>query len=259
MKKELTLASLVRILIRWWWLFLAIAILFAAGAFFYSQHNYHETYQSSTKILVKFTPAANTSTTVSSAINEITYAEKVMNTYVSMLKTNDFKAMARDAYLEKYETTRFPRFSVNFSVIEETQLFQINVTTYDMEASYRLCEIYAECAPKYIEQVTGNPEELSVADSPTMPTAPANSDHGMRNALIAAVFGFVAPFAIFVLVDLFDVSVKSADDLKSICNYPILGEIPDFERHKGNRSKYGKYGYGYGYGSRNTGSAGKTV
>lgn len=259
MKKELTLGGILRSLGKCWLICVLVAGLFATGAFFFSRYNYAETYTSRAQLMVRFSEE-DQSSSASSAVQGMTYAQKILNTYVSILqKSNDFQDYLKQSYLLKYDETSFPRYTVSFTTGTETQLIDVSVTAYQPEYAYRVCETFVECAPKYIADRTGKADELFITDNATEPKAPSNSDNSARNTVVAALLGFLLPFAVTVVVDLFDVRIMTAEDLRTTYNYPILGEIPDFDRSGSGKSRgrgrgygydYG-YGYSYGYGSYN--------
>lgn len=247
MKKELTPAGILRSLGKSWWICVLAALIFATGAFFYSHYNYRKAYTSRAQIMVRFSEEEQTSSNASSAVQGATYAQKMLNTYVTILKTsNDFKDYLKQSYLLKYDTTEFPRYSTDFTTGTETQLVNVHITAYQPEYAYQLCETFVECAPKYIADRTEKEDELIITDNATMPTVPSNSDNSARNTILAAMLGFLIPFAVQVVVDLFDVRILTAEDLRDTYHYPVLGEIPDFERYTGSKSRRG-YGYGYSY------------
>ncbi|MBR6530653.1 MAG: hypothetical protein IKT43_04485 [Clostridia bacterium] len=248
MKKELTPAGILRSLGKCWWICTIVAIIFATGAFFYSRFNYREAYTSRAQIMVRFSSEDEISS-ATSAVQGANYAQKVLNTYVSILKSsNDFKNYLKQTYLLKYNTTEFPRYAVSFTNDSETQLVNVHMTAYKPEYAFQLCETFVECAPKYIEERTGKEDELRITDNATLPVTPSNQDNSARNTIIAALLGFLVPFAVAVVIDLFDVRILAAEDLRTTYKYPVLGEIPDFTRYSGSRSSRGRYGYSRGYG-----------
>ena len=85
---------------------------------------------------------------------------------------------------------------------------------------------------------------MDYARLPKEPVSPNN----VRNAVIGALAGFVVAVLLVVMQVLLDVRVKGEEDLKRICQAPVLGTIPDFAET--DHGSYSKYGYGYGYGSK---------
>lgn len=63
-----------------------------------------------------------------------------------------------------------------------------------------------------------------------------------RNLFVGAFFGFVLAFATIFLLDHFDRSLKSAEDVERWIGLPSLGVIPSVSEEQ-------EGGYGYGYGS----------
>lgn len=67
---------------------------------------------------------------------------------------------------------------------------------------------------------------VKVIDYAKVSTAPA-SPNVRNNTILGALLGFVLSISVILLKELFDVRVKSADDLVARFNYPVLGTIPE--------------------------------
>ncbi len=252
MKKELTPSGILRSLAKCWWICTLVAVLFAVGAFFFSRYNYREMYTSTTRFMVRYVDD-DQSTSASSAVQGATYAQKMLNTYVAVLNSsNDFEDELEAMYLERYGEKMPSSREIRFTAATDTQLVNVYVTAYNKEDAYRICETFIEHAETFIDNLSGKPGEIRFVDKATKPTTPSNSDNCARNTILAAMLGFLVPFAINVVVDLFDVRILTAEDLRNTYKYPVLGEIPDFERYTGSKYKY-KRGYGYGSYSRGYG------
>ena len=51
----------------------------------------------------------------------------------------------------------------------------------------------------------------------------------MGTAIIFAILGVVLCYGVFLVLYVFDTTVRSEDDLKKICELPVLGVIPDID------------------------------
>lgn len=248
MKKELTPSGILRTLTKCWWICTLVALIFATGAFFFSRYNYSERYTSTTRFMIRYVDD-DQSTSASNAVQGATYAQKMLNTYVAILNySNDFDSELQAMYFAEYGEKMPSGREIRYTAATDTQLVNVYVTAYDKEDAYRICQAFVQFAPEFIDHLTGKPGELVIVDEATKPTTPSNSDNCARNTIIAALLGFLVPFAVNVVVDLFDVRILTAEDLRNTYNYPVLGEIPDFERYIGRKQgRKGGYGYGYGY------------
>ncbi len=67
---------------------------------------------------------------------------------------------------------------------------------------------------------------VKVVDIAKVSTVP-KSPNVRNNTILGALLGFALSISVILLKELFDVRVKSADDLVSRFNYPVLGTIPE--------------------------------
>jgi len=67
---------------------------------------------------------------------------------------------------------------------------------------------------------------VKVVDFAKVSSVPA-SPNVRNNTILGALLGFVLSISVILLKELFDIRVKSADDLVNRFNYPVLGAIPE--------------------------------
>ncbi len=244
-KRDFSLLDILQLLkLRWWILFLA-AIIFAGGAGVFSYFNYEPTYSSSVTVYVNDQTGQDTNT--ADDVSQVKWAKEVVNSYLALLKTNDFmeeisseyQARFPEAWAEKtYSATKLSKSCVKYTIIEETYLFTFTVTTNDKEASYNIGKIFEELAPKKITEITGK-DAIKIADSSRVAIEASNSRNMARNSILGFLIGAILAFLIVLIVDVTDVRIKDEDDIVDSYNVPLLGSVPNFESAK-------KKGYGYG-------------
>ncbi|MCJ7589129.1 MAG: polysaccharide biosynthesis tyrosine autokinase, partial [Candidatus Aminicenantes bacterium] len=86
---------------------------------------------------------------------------------------------------------------------------------------------------------------IRIADKARVPASPS-SPNKKRNLLLALFLGLFGGVGIAYLLEYFDNSVKTSEDVERSAGLPTLGIIPEFSVD-GYKKGYG-YGYGYGYG-----------
>ncbi|MBR4881774.1 MAG: hypothetical protein IKU19_07555 [Clostridia bacterium] len=244
-KREFSLLDVLQLLKLRWWILLLAAIIFASGAGVYSYMTYEPTYSSSVTVYVNDQTAQDTNT--ADDVSQVKWAKEVVNSYLALLKTNDFmeeisseyQARFPDAWAERtYSAIKLSKSCVKYTIIEETYLFTFTVTTHDKEASYNMGKIFEELAPKKITEVTGK-DAIKIADSSRVAIETANSRNLARNSIVGFLIGAILAFLIVLIVDVSDVRIKDEDDIVDTYNVPLLGSVPNFDSAK-------KKGYGYG-------------
>ncbi|MBQ7848020.1 MAG: hypothetical protein IJZ37_00925 [Clostridia bacterium] len=107
----------------------------------------------------------------------------------------------------------------------DSGIFTISVTCPDPSASYLMVRAYAELIPEVI--VERGLLAVDFVDVPTeAPGAPSNSGRVVKYGLIGFVLGALIAFVVALVRFLFDVVIRSEEDLAEVTELPILGQIP---------------------------------
>lgn len=176
-------------------------------------------------------------TTQSADINELYYAQKVVTTYTNFLKTNVFYQKVIDKAGLPYTVEQL-RKNTSIKIVNNTEIFQIAVTTKNANDSFKLVEAMQVVAPELIKSIRKT-TELCIVDPVIYDTVPS-APHILKNTLIGAIIGFLLSSAMILFWEIFDVNVKNEEDLVKKYHKPILGSIPDYHAKKA-KKKVAKY------------------
>lgn len=181
------------------------------------------TYTANVKLYVN----SNTDNLVSSngsiSINEIDASTKLVNTYLVVVKSNNFLEKVAE-HLDDGSTASSIKSMMSCSQIEETLAFQINVTSQSPQRAADIANAIAETCPSEIVRVlkVGGVEVIDYAKVPTVQSSP----NLKKNILIGLIVGFSLSFAFFFIKELFDTRILSSQDLEKDFDIPVLGTIP---------------------------------
>lgn len=203
------------------------------GAFGISKFVIPKTYVSTVKLYVS-TPQTNQSSALD--INSLNYAQKIVDTYIEMLQTNNFYQKIIDKANLNY-TVEKVKSMVKFSTLKDTEVFQAQVSSNSPDEAKAVADQIATLAPDTISQLKDS-ASLKVVDSATLPDK-ASSPNVMLNSVIGFLLGMIFSVVIVLIRDILDVRVKNEDDIMEKYNIPILASIPAFNIRfsKGNHSK----------------------
>lgn len=165
--------------------------------------------------------------------NEITASQELLNTYIYILESDTvLEAVAKDLNLST--TPGQLRGMISANAPKDTIAFEVTVTTTSAKWSAKIANSIAKIAPAEIVRVVkaGGVEIIDYAKTPKKPSSP----NIKKNVFIGTLFGFIASFGLIFLRLLFDTSITSASDLEKEFNYPILGNIPNLDAKKKNKS-----------------------
>ena len=249
-KRDFTLYDLVAVFKKRWWIMLVCALVLGSCFGFYSVNSYVPEYTSavtfyvspSTEVGVEGDWQSNDDTA------KVNWALKIINTYMGIIRGNDFSARLDEAYRTneewggEYEKLAFDssivKNSISMSIVsDDATLFKVIIKTPYKEASYDLAKELETLVPNFIAGVTKVNNTVHVADSAKMPSGLSNSDNMARNTAIGFMLGALLAFLVLFLIEVFDVRIMSEEDIVDNYTTPLLGTIPLFQSD--NRSKRG--------------------
>ena len=233
--------------LRRWKLLVIFALIGVLMGYFYTSHFTTLTYTSNVKFLAyavdgnddlgEISSTGSTTSSKNSAeyvrtsnTSKMNYAMKMLPTYVEVMNTNEFMTNVTNALNKKQNsnyTVSTIKNSIEISLIEETAIFEIKVTTTNAELSYNIAKQLETSVPQMMRKTNNSLVHASVQDK-AVKAASAGSLGYPKKCAIGAVIGILIAAAYVVLRTLFDVRIKSSDELSDKYNIPVLGSIPNF-------------------------------
>lgn len=219
---EFSLKEMIELFLKRLIIIIVVTLLSLIVSFLFSKFIIKPTYKASVKMYV------NPNTTSLANINDLTYAQKVVNTYVNFLQTKLFYNEVIEKSELNYNIGQLEAMT-DISAVNNTEIFIISVTSLNPNDSYQLVKAMEEIAPSLIRSIRYQ-AEISVVDPAVMPTMPS-SPNIFKNTILGGALGFLISVFIAFLWELFDVKVKNQDDLLKKHELTLLGAIPTFETH----------------------------
>ena len=220
---EVSMAEIAAILLKRWWLIILSALVVAAGAFGVTKFIVEEEYTASVSMYVQ---AGSNQEGLIASLNDLNYAQKIVNTYIEILRTDIFlKSVAKQAGVQ-YTPDKLLEM-IEMQAVNNTEIFEIKVTTNSPEESLLLATTISELAPRKIIEIK-NANDVKVVDPATLPLYPSAPNVLMNTAIglaLGLVLGVLAAFLIFFL----DKRVKDEEDILRHYDVPILGVVPLIE------------------------------
>lgn len=221
---EYSLLDLIEVLLKRIWLIVLCVLIGTAGSFLVTKFVIEDEYTATVSMYVA--PNKDSSTNVIASLNELNYAQKVVDTYIEILKTNSFMGSVSEVSDLGYSAGEI-KSMIEISAINNTELFEIKVTTNDPEESLALANTISDLAPTKIIQIK-DADAVRVVDPATLPQTPS-----APNLLLNTGIGFVLALMIGVMLafilEMLDKRVKDEDDLLKRYDIPVLGIVPHME------------------------------
>lgn len=222
---EITLKNVFDWIMKGIALIIIISILAGGAAFAYSKFVVMPVYRSNVKL------CADSSDTDSQFIN---YYKAIAPQYIELLNVTEFYQMvAEEALRTTGEVYTAPQIAgmVSFSsVVEETGVFYVTVSSSDPQKAYHVAAAIAEKAPERISDLKPS-DKLSVVSYPVLAASPS-SPNVMNNTVIGFLLGLILSAAIVVLREVLDGRVKSAAEITEMYGLPVLGSVPNFSTNE---------------------------
>ena len=221
------------------WVILVISILCGALTFLGTFYLVSPKYQSSAKFYVNNNNISLGGMSLSAS--DLTASQELVKTYIAILKTRDTMEAVIDkadldmTYAEIYDT-------ISASAVDDTVIFRVVVTHTDPAVAKKIAATIVEILPHVVEGIIDG-TSVKPVETPVVPTERSSPSY-TQNTIVGLLLGFVLTVAFVVLREIFDVTIRTEEDIQRSCKYPLLAKVPDMASH--NRGGYYRYYNGYG-------------
>lgn len=146
---------------------------------------------------------------------------------------------------------------ISTTTVKETGVFKVTVSSENPQQAAVIADSLAYIVETQICEILRG-SSVKVIDKPIVATSPYSPNH-IKNTMIGVAIGLLGSVLLIVLLEIFDAKLKTEDDLKHCCNYPILTIVPDMNEAS-KRGYYKKYYGHYGhYAQMQTNAADKNI
>ena len=228
MNEELNLKQIIEILLPKWVFILVTTLVVGLAFFLYSNYVVEPSYVAQGTLYIS--GAADASKDDKNAeLSDLMISQELARTYGQILSSNTFFKDVAEESKAGYTYRQLQRMTT-IANIENTGLLQINVRNANPFMASRIANTILECAPEEIERVVvgGSATVIDPAETPKAPSSP----NIPKNTIIGALIGFVLAIMIVFLRNMFDKSIKSADEIKDLFGLPVLGTVPVIDPHR---------------------------
>ncbi len=242
--EEISFKRLTEILMQSVSMIVAVTLIVGIFAFIYSETMVVPEYESSVSLYVNNETGNNADKILNS---DITASQMLVDTYVIIIKSNTVLNEVCEQLEERGitgYTADILRKKVTAGATNETEIFDVTVRDTNPENTYIIANVIADVAPPIIKDFV-EASSVKVIDYAT--AGIRVSPNIQRNTLVGFLIGLVLSCAYVVLREMFDMRIKTEDDLTKMFDLPILGIIPDIDNPQNHKSGY----YYYKRGSRN--------
>ena len=218
----ITIEDIFKILKRRWALIVVVTLITTIVAAALSLFIIKPTYEASTKVFIGKEEGADQKYSQ----NDVLMYQKLIKTYSEAIKTIDLVEGAIknvDASLDAAQVLE----KLNVNSIQDTQILKISFQGRDGEEVKNIVEAvtkeFMNLAKTLV--VNGNIKVVETVETPTIPISP----NKVRNTAIGFILGLVIGIGLAFILEVFDNTYKSKDELERELKIPVIGAIPFVE------------------------------
>lgn len=230
---EIDLKEFAKVLLKRVWILVLCVVVLASATLAYTVAFVEPLYKANVMIYVNNNSNRNNDALSS---GDLAVALRLVNTYINILKSDS----VLEEVVEKTGvnlTAAQIRGMLTAEAVEETEMFQISITSPNPQLSADVANAIANIAPEKIAEIIEG-SSAKVIDYARVPNEKSSPSY-VKNTLIGGVAGGVlAVLGVFICMML-DTRIKKEEDLARICAIPVLGKIPNLNESKKNPGKQG--------------------
>ena len=173
--------------------------------------------------------------------SDLSVSKSLVDSYIVILRTRETLNDVAD-YAEVDRSFGELKEMIHASAVNSTEIFEVVVTSPDPEEAEKIADAISYILPKRISNIVEG-TSAQIVDHAVLPSKPS-SPNTMKNTMLGFILGLMASVGAICIYEIFNVMIRSEEDVAQCCSYPVLAVVPDMNTH----SKGGGY-YGYGYGN----------
>ncbi len=235
--REVDLKRLLNAVLKKSWLIAIVAVVCAIIAYLWTFYFVTPQYQSSAMFYVNNSNISMGDASFSITTGDLSAAKSLVNSYIVILETRETLLDVAD-YSGVARSVEELRSMITAASVNDTEIFKVVVTGPNPAETEKIANAVAYILPKRISGIIEGTSAKVVAAA-VVPTAPSTPNYA-SNTTKGLLLGAVLAAAVIVLLQIFDVSIRSEDDITRICKHPVLASVPDMTTP----TKGGYYGYG---------------
>lgn len=222
--EEIDLKELLHLVLRRWWILAVCAIVISAAVGFWGYYNTIPVYEANTTLYI----GKNIEQSGQFSANDLYIGTQLIQDYREIAKSRLVaSSVIAELGLKNVNTDQMAA-RINVTPKNETRVIQISVRDTNPKMAMDITNKAAEVFQKKVIDIM-QIENVQVVDKAELPKYPIPSNT-RRNVAVAFVLGLAIGAGIVFLINFFDSTVKTMDDVKKYVDLPVIGTIPVFPK-----------------------------
>ena len=218
MIRNISVFDIAMLLLKKLWAILLVAVIVGSVSYIWFRMTEVEKYSTSVSFLV-----SNTDIKQNEGNFNTIESTRMTKTFTKILSSNTVSEKVAQVSELAYSGEQVIKM-IKITPDPEAEIMVVTVTAGKASHAYRIARVYAEVAPLEIENlaIAGSCKVLDYPKEKKEPLATKTT----QNALLLTILAVVVVCGLFVVRELLDNTVKSANDLRANFDIPIIGTIP---------------------------------
>lgn len=208
-----------------------IILIFIGIGYIYTTKYVSPMYSSSTTLVLATSNNSNITNT-SSAIAEVAVNTKLIATYKELITSKSVISEVISNLGMNMSENQLKR-NITVTSVDNTSLIEIKVVDSNPENSSKIANETAKVFTKRISEIY-NINNIQSVDEAQIPTSPYNINH-KKDIVMFGLIGLLVSITYVIIANMFDTTIKSAEELEKMFNLPILVSIPMYGKNKKGR------------------------
>ncbi len=208
------LQSTIKDVCKRWRSIFFVGILVSMACFVFATETYVPQYATSVTMLVQSKTDADNPTA----------SLKVANELASVLKAVLDSEQLKNTVAKSMGESTFPG-TMTSSIVEETNIINIVVTSDSPIKVYRLTKTVFDTYPTFTDALASN-IVIQTLEPPMVPMMPLNSSNSMGMLIVGFIAGCLLMVALYVVLSYFKDTIKREDDIEKKLNIKRIASIP---------------------------------
>lgn len=219
------------------WIVVLTAVVCAVLTFLGTLYFVTPMYQSTAMFYVNNGSFSVGDSSISIDSGDLVASKSLVESYIVILNTRQTAEDVID-YAGVDRTYTELQNMISAAAVNSTEIFKVVVTSEDPAEARAIAYAITQILPKRISGIIDG-TSAKVVDSPRKPTSPSSPSY-IGNTAVGFLLGLLLSAVVIVLREVFDVTIRSEEDVEQSCDHPILAAVPDMlAQTKG--GYYGKY------------------
>ncbi|EGC82957.1 YveK family protein [Anaerococcus prevotii] len=222
------LVDLIKKVFKHLFLIIILTILFGLGSFAYSNFVVTPSYNANATMIISSSSKNEDQQDLADIdFYQIQANKALISTYSEIVKS---KGIADQVIKNLSLNMGYEEFSKKVSIepVKDTQIISVNVVdsvpTRAMDIANETANIFKSSIGDIMKV-----DNVQILDGATIPVEPV-SPNVSKNTVVGAIIGLVLGIIISMFKELYDISIKSAEEVEEYLNLPVIGVLPDVKK-----------------------------